>query len=103
MNLADLLTKVLTSEKRWEICWNIMWWQVGEPRSTSLDLRQRSLPPESTECRWLHYRVYVLPLMERMFVTSWSLTLSTHGDPTNADVVALITRIRWCLRVITFE
>ena len=25
-NLADLLTKVLTSERRWEICWNIMWW-----------------------------------------------------------------------------
>ena len=24
-NLADLLTKVLTSERRWEICWNIMW------------------------------------------------------------------------------
>ena len=24
-NLADLLTKVLNSEKRWNICWNIMW------------------------------------------------------------------------------
>ena len=25
MNLADLLTKVLTSEKRWNICWHLMW------------------------------------------------------------------------------
>jgi hypothetical protein len=24
-NLADLLTKVLTAERRWEICWHIMW------------------------------------------------------------------------------
>jgi hypothetical protein len=24
-NLADLLTKVLTGEKRWNICWHIMW------------------------------------------------------------------------------
>ena len=24
-NLADLLTKVLNGEKRWNICWNIMW------------------------------------------------------------------------------
>jgi hypothetical protein len=24
-NLADLLTKVLNDEKRWNICWNIMW------------------------------------------------------------------------------
>ena len=24
-NLADLLTKVLSGEKRWEICWHIMW------------------------------------------------------------------------------
>ena len=24
-NLADLLTKVLTSERHWEICWHIMW------------------------------------------------------------------------------
>ena len=24
-NLADLLTKVLTSEKRWNICWHLMW------------------------------------------------------------------------------
>jgi Reverse transcriptase (RNA-dependent DNA polymerase) len=24
-NLADLLTKVLSGEKRWNICWNIMW------------------------------------------------------------------------------
>jgi hypothetical protein len=24
-NLADLLTKVLNSEKHWNICWNIMW------------------------------------------------------------------------------
>ena len=24
-NLADLLTKILTSERHWEICWNIMW------------------------------------------------------------------------------
>jgi hypothetical protein len=25
MNLADLLTKVLNGEKRWNICWHIMW------------------------------------------------------------------------------
>jgi hypothetical protein len=25
MNLADLLMKVLNGEKRWNICWNIMW------------------------------------------------------------------------------
>jgi hypothetical protein len=24
-NLADLLTKVLNGEKRWNICWNLMW------------------------------------------------------------------------------
>jgi hypothetical protein len=24
-NLADLLMKVLSSEKRWNICWHIMW------------------------------------------------------------------------------
>jgi hypothetical protein len=24
-NLADLLMKVLSSEKRWKICWHIMW------------------------------------------------------------------------------
>ena len=24
-NLANLLTKVLTSERQWEICWHIMW------------------------------------------------------------------------------
>jgi hypothetical protein len=24
-NLADLLTKVLSGEKRWDICWHIMW------------------------------------------------------------------------------
>jgi hypothetical protein len=24
-NLADLLTKVLSGEKRWKICWHIMW------------------------------------------------------------------------------
>jgi hypothetical protein len=24
-NLADLLMKVLNGEKRWNICWNIMW------------------------------------------------------------------------------
>ena len=24
-NLADLLTKVLTGEKQWNICWHIMW------------------------------------------------------------------------------
>jgi hypothetical protein len=24
-NLADLLTKVLTGEKRWNLCWHIMW------------------------------------------------------------------------------
>ena len=24
-NLADLLTKVLSSEKHWSICWHIMW------------------------------------------------------------------------------
>jgi hypothetical protein len=24
-NLADLLTKVLNGEKRWNICWSIMW------------------------------------------------------------------------------
>jgi hypothetical protein len=24
-NLADLLTKVLTGEKRWNICWHLMW------------------------------------------------------------------------------
>jgi hypothetical protein len=25
MNLADLLMKDLSGEKRWEICWHIMW------------------------------------------------------------------------------
>jgi hypothetical protein len=24
-NIADLLTKVLTGEKRWNLCWHIMW------------------------------------------------------------------------------
>jgi hypothetical protein len=24
-NVADLLTKVLSGEKRWNICWHIMW------------------------------------------------------------------------------
>jgi len=24
-NLADLLTKVVTVEKRWNLCWNFMW------------------------------------------------------------------------------
>jgi hypothetical protein len=24
-NLVDLLTKVLNGEKRWKICWHIMW------------------------------------------------------------------------------
>jgi len=24
-NLADLLTKVVTAEKRWNLCWNFMW------------------------------------------------------------------------------
>ena len=24
-NLVDLLTKVLTAERHWEICWHIMW------------------------------------------------------------------------------
>ena len=24
-NLADLLTKVLTGEKRWTLCWHLMW------------------------------------------------------------------------------
>ena len=24
-NLANLLTKVLTSEQQWDICWHIMW------------------------------------------------------------------------------
>jgi hypothetical protein len=24
-NIADLLTKVLSGEKRWNLCWHIMW------------------------------------------------------------------------------
>jgi hypothetical protein len=24
-NLADLLTKVLPSQRRWDICWHLMW------------------------------------------------------------------------------
>ena len=25
MNIADLLTKVIVGQKRWDLCWHIMW------------------------------------------------------------------------------
>jgi hypothetical protein len=83
-----LLTKVLTGEKRWNICWHIMWWtEKAKVQLPVTGVHEVYLP--SWRGQWLYKIGFIcLPLKERMFIYELGIWQSpSRGDRMNPDVV----------------